>query len=39
LIYCRALAAHFDREASELERDIRSNAPPHKPEMRSAVRT
>lgn len=38
LIYCRALAAHLDREASELERDIRSNAP-RGPETRSAIRT
>lgn len=38
LIYCRALAAHLDREASELERDIRSNAP-REPETRSTVRT
>lgn len=38
LIYCRALAAHLDREACELERDIGSNAP-REPEKRSAVRT
>jgi len=38
LIYCRALAAHLDREACELERDIGSDAP-REPEKRSAVRT
>lgn len=38
LIYCRALAAHLDREALELERDIRSNAR-RESEMKSAVQT
>jgi hypothetical protein len=35
LIYCRALAAHLAREATELERVIRSNAP-RGPELMSA---
>jgi hypothetical protein len=43
LIYCRALAAHLDCEASELERDIGSNAPArtgdeeHSPNVKSNV--